>query len=158
MRSPDPDPSLDPRSYHPGESQDGTFIAVLVGALVAIFVLLVVVIAALLIRRRKKQVKFNGSPLKLFIGHDHVNFHSADHATKFSSSNGNVYRVVASDDSDSYAKDDSLTKLTSTPVRCNGSTGATDSGGSSNGRDDVIQGRRLPQVPCADAGWSLLNL
>ena len=47
--------------------------------------------------------------------------------------NGNVYKGVASDDSDSYVKDDSLTKLTSSEHV--------------NYGNEAIQCRKLPEVP-----------
>ena len=128
---------------------DNTFIAVLIGVLSALFVLTAVLIVALLVRRRQKHKKYSGaggSPLKLFIGHDHVNFHIQDSSNGVTSSggkynNGGVYRGVASDDSDSYGKDDSLTKLTSSinkeTVMYTG--------------DVMMQGRKLPSPPCREA-------
>ena len=137
------------RHPYPGEhtKSDNTFMAVMIGILAALFVLSAVLVIALVIRRRQKQLKYNGSPVKLFIGHDHVNFNMADSSNgKFN--NGIVYRGVASDDSDSYSKDDSLTKLTSSSSKNETATTTTTTAYAAG---DVVQNRKLPSPPFREA-------
>ena len=58
--------------------KDNTYIGVIIGALSALVIILAVVVTAVFARQRRKKLKYSGSPLKMFIGHDHINFNMSD--------------------------------------------------------------------------------
>ena len=60
------------------QKKDNTYIGVIIGALSALLIILAVVVTAVFARQRRKKLKYSGSPLKMFIGHDHINFNMSD--------------------------------------------------------------------------------